>query len=188
MLRATAVQAHLAQLALGDIFAALEVHQDQADLQAKGLVALGVLGQVRGMQPSSHSSPQYTEETSNCSTLRTALTCCSTCVGCVCVCDDPLMGASGLVQGDGATHDHIRSMQLQIGVPSAIARALQQWGSSSDEVCSMAVPPPTAFRASDSPCLAHGQHAAPLLCYAVSGKAAQSSSSTLDMLHGRLQI
>ena len=42
-----AMQAHLAQLALGDIFAALEVHQDQSDLQAKGLVALGVLGQVR---------------------------------------------------------------------------------------------------------------------------------------------
>ena len=41
-----AVQAHLAHLALGDIYAALEVHQDQADLQAKGLVALGVLGQV----------------------------------------------------------------------------------------------------------------------------------------------
>lgn len=40
------MQAHLAQLALGDIFAALEVHQDQSDLQAKGLVALGVLGQV----------------------------------------------------------------------------------------------------------------------------------------------
>ncbi|CAL5227738.1 g10754 [Coccomyxa viridis] len=77
----TVLQAHLAQLALGDIFAALEVHQDQSDLQAKGLVALGVLG-----------------------------------------------------QGDGATHDHIRSMQLQIGVPKAIARALQQWGSSSDEV------------------------------------------------------
>ncbi len=41
------MQAHLAQLALGDIYAALEVHQDQSDLQAKGLVALGVLGQVR---------------------------------------------------------------------------------------------------------------------------------------------
>ena len=41
------VQAHLAQLSLSDIFEALEVHQDQADLQAKGLVALGVLGQVR---------------------------------------------------------------------------------------------------------------------------------------------
>ena len=41
------VQAHLAQLSLRDIFEALEVHQDQADLQAKGLVALGVLGQVR---------------------------------------------------------------------------------------------------------------------------------------------
>jgi len=26
-------------------------------------------------------------------------------------------------------------MQLQIGVPKAIARALQQWGNSSDEVC-----------------------------------------------------
>ena len=42
------MQAHLAQLSLGDIFKALETHQDQADLQAKGLVALGVLGQVRG--------------------------------------------------------------------------------------------------------------------------------------------
>ena len=40
------MQAHLAQLALGDICAALDVHRDQADLQAKGLVALGVLGQV----------------------------------------------------------------------------------------------------------------------------------------------
>lgn len=40
----------------------------------------------------------------------------------------------GQLQGDGATHDHIRSMQLHIGVPKAIARALQQWGSSSDEV------------------------------------------------------
>lgn len=75
------LQAHLAQLALQDIFEALEVHQDQADLQAKGLVALGVLG-----------------------------------------------------QGDEAIHDKIRSMQLQIGVPKAIARALQQWGCSSDEV------------------------------------------------------
>ena len=39
------------------------------------------------------------------------------------------------MQGDGATHDHIRSMQLKVGVPKAIARALQQWGTSSDEVC-----------------------------------------------------
>ena len=48
------MQAHLAQLSLGDIFEALEVHQDQADLQAKGLVALGVLGQVRGCASSTH--------------------------------------------------------------------------------------------------------------------------------------
>ncbi len=47
----------------------------------------------------------------------------------------PSDGKYGQLQGDGATHDHIRSMQLQIGVPKAIARALQQWGSSSDEVC-----------------------------------------------------
>ncbi|CAK0751193.1 hypothetical protein CVIRNUC_002049 [Coccomyxa viridis] len=75
------LQAHLAQLSLGDIFEALDVHQDQADLQAKGLVALGVLG-----------------------------------------------------QGDDTIHDTIRSMQLQIGVPRAIARALRRWGNSSDEV------------------------------------------------------
>ncbi len=42
----TILQAHLATLSLPDIFAALAQHQDQADLQAKGLVALGVLGQV----------------------------------------------------------------------------------------------------------------------------------------------
>ena len=48
------MQAHLAQLSLGDIFEALEMHQDQADLQAKGLVALGVLGQVRGCASSTH--------------------------------------------------------------------------------------------------------------------------------------
>ncbi|BDA46284.1 hypothetical protein COCOBI_08-3760 [Coccomyxa sp. Obi] len=41
----TILQAHLATLSLPDIFAALAQHQDQADLQAKGLVALGVLGQ-----------------------------------------------------------------------------------------------------------------------------------------------
>ena len=39
------------------------------------------------------------------------------------------------LQGDDAIHDTIRSMQLQIGVPKAIARALRRWGSSSDEVC-----------------------------------------------------
>ena len=48
------MQAHLAQLSLGDIFEALDVHQDQADLQAKGLVALGVLGQVKGCASSTH--------------------------------------------------------------------------------------------------------------------------------------
>ena len=39
------------------------------------------------------------------------------------------------LQGDDTIHDAIRSMQLQIGVPRAIARALRRWGSSSDEVC-----------------------------------------------------
>ena len=34
----------------------------------------------------------------------------------------PSDGKYGQLQGDGATHDHIRSMQLQIGVPKAIAR------------------------------------------------------------------
>ena len=51
------LQAHLAQLSLGDIFEALEIHQDQADLQAKGLVALGVLGQVRGCASSTLCRP-----------------------------------------------------------------------------------------------------------------------------------
>ena len=41
------VQAQLANLALGDICTALELHPDQTELQAKGLVVLGVLGQVR---------------------------------------------------------------------------------------------------------------------------------------------
>ena len=68
------VQAHLAQLALGDIFAALEVHQDQADLQAKGLVALGVLGQAR-TRPS--SAPDN-DETFTVFLPVIALTCCST--------------------------------------------------------------------------------------------------------------
>ena len=39
------------------------------------------------------------------------------------------------LQGDDTIHNTIRSMQLQIGVPKAIARALRRWGSSSDEVC-----------------------------------------------------
>lgn len=42
----TVLQAHLANLALMDIFVALAAHEGQVDLQAKGLVALGVLGQV----------------------------------------------------------------------------------------------------------------------------------------------
>ena len=50
----TILQAHLASLGLPDIFIALKQHLDQVDLQAKGLVALGVLGQVRG---SCHTCP-----------------------------------------------------------------------------------------------------------------------------------
>ena len=41
------LQAHVATLALPAVVAALRAHVDHADVQAKGLVVLGVLGQVR---------------------------------------------------------------------------------------------------------------------------------------------
>ncbi len=40
-------QAHVSQLALKCVLAALEQHPDDVDIQAKGLVVLGVLGQVQ---------------------------------------------------------------------------------------------------------------------------------------------
>lgn len=52
----TILQAHLAGLGLPDIFIALTQHLDQVDLQAKGLVALGVLGQVRAASTQSYCS------------------------------------------------------------------------------------------------------------------------------------
>ena len=42
-------------------------------------------------------------------------------------------------------------MQLHIGVPKAIARALQQWGSSSDEVCFILMLFPLSLRAPETP-------------------------------------
>lgn len=39
-------QAHVSQLALKCVLAALAQHPDDVDIQAKGLVVLGVLGQV----------------------------------------------------------------------------------------------------------------------------------------------
>jgi hypothetical protein len=55
----TVLQAHLANLALPDIFIALAQHEGQVDLQAKGLVALGVLGQVRA--PGNNPRPRQAE-------------------------------------------------------------------------------------------------------------------------------
>ena len=40
------LQAHVSQLAMKHILAALAQHPHDVDIQAKGLVALGVLGQV----------------------------------------------------------------------------------------------------------------------------------------------
>ena len=39
-------QAHVSQLALKHVVAALARHPDDADIQSKGMVVLGVLGQV----------------------------------------------------------------------------------------------------------------------------------------------
>jgi hypothetical protein len=41
------MQAHLTQECLGDVLTALDNHPDEADIQTKGLVLLGVLIQVR---------------------------------------------------------------------------------------------------------------------------------------------
>ncbi len=40
------LQAHVATIALPAVVSALRAHRDHADVQAKGLVVLGVLGQV----------------------------------------------------------------------------------------------------------------------------------------------
>lgn len=40
------VQAHVSQLALKQVLAALAQHPNDIDIQAKGMVVLGVLGQV----------------------------------------------------------------------------------------------------------------------------------------------
>ena len=40
------LQAHVATIALPSVVAALRAHAEHADVQAKGLVVLGVLGQV----------------------------------------------------------------------------------------------------------------------------------------------
>lgn len=41
------LQAHVCQLGLSSVLAALQNHPDDTDIQAKGLVVLGVLGQVK---------------------------------------------------------------------------------------------------------------------------------------------
>lgn len=46
--RLTSRQAHVACLALEEILHAMAVHQRVANVQAKGLIVLGVLGQARG--------------------------------------------------------------------------------------------------------------------------------------------
>ena len=147
------MQAHLAQLSLGDIFEALEIHQDQADLQAKGLVALGVLGQVRGCAPTMcscwpscylklqvllvHQLISYLSKALSVQALSVQAGTPQSQRPCSVkhwpgqMLDQLAIG----LQGDDSIHDSIRSMQLQIGVPKAIARALRRWGSSSDEVC-----------------------------------------------------
>ena len=40
------LQAHVSQLALPQILTAIENHPDEVDIQAKGLIVLGVLGQA----------------------------------------------------------------------------------------------------------------------------------------------
>jgi len=51
-------QAHVSQLALKSVLAALAQHPDDIDIQAKGLVVLGVLGQVQPhWKSSAHSAP-----------------------------------------------------------------------------------------------------------------------------------
>lgn len=42
----TMMQAHLSRLALNEVLTALRNHGKEADIQAKGMVVLGVLGQV----------------------------------------------------------------------------------------------------------------------------------------------
>jgi hypothetical protein len=42
-----ALQAHVAALALGEVLAAMAAHRRVANVQAKGLIVLGVLGQAR---------------------------------------------------------------------------------------------------------------------------------------------
>ena len=42
----TSLQAHVATIALPAVVSALRAHREHADVQAKGLVVLGVLGQV----------------------------------------------------------------------------------------------------------------------------------------------
>ena len=44
----SSLQAHVCQLGLNSVLAALQNHPDDTDIQAKGLVVLGVLGQVGG--------------------------------------------------------------------------------------------------------------------------------------------
>lgn len=45
----TEMQAHVSQLALKHVLAALAQHPEDIDIQAKGMVVLGVLGQVHFM-------------------------------------------------------------------------------------------------------------------------------------------
>lgn len=42
------MQAHLTNVLMPHVLAALRAHPTEADIQAKGLVALGVMAQVRG--------------------------------------------------------------------------------------------------------------------------------------------
>lgn len=45
----TSLQAHVATIALPAVISALRAHKEHADVQAKGLVVLGVLGQVESL-------------------------------------------------------------------------------------------------------------------------------------------
>lgn len=65
-LKAVCVQAHVCQVGLKSVLAALRNHPSDTDIQAKALVVLGVLGQVRRnclvllpTPPSSPRCPKY---------------------------------------------------------------------------------------------------------------------------------